>query len=129
MRPDIPNRILVVDDSLILRRFCRAEAEALGVDVVEAANGVEALEVGLGQPIGLMLVDLNMPTMDGHRFLHEARLRPELADVPAVMISTTTRDADRLKSFASGANYYRAKPLQAVWLRQVITHLVGARHV
>ncbi|MCB6179270.1 response regulator [Rhodobacter sp. Har01] len=130
MARDIPARLLVVDDSLTVRRFCCSIAESLGVEVVEAANGVEGLERGLSQPFGLMLVDLNMPTMDGLRFLREARRQPELADVPAILISTSARPDDRHKAFAAGANFYHAKPVDADWLARVMTLLLKeARHV
>lgn len=125
-----PPRVLIVDDSLTVRRFCRSIAEAEGFDVVEAANGVEALERGLSQPIGLMLVDLNMPTMDGQRFLREARRLPELADVPAIMISTSSRPGDRDLAYAAGANLYHRKPVEADRLARCLALLLkGARNV
>ena len=130
MGRDFPAHVLVVDDSLIVRRFCRDIAERVGVEVVEAANGVEGLERGLSQPFGLMLVDLNMPTMDGYRFLREARRELGLADVPAIMISTSARPKDRSRAFAAGANFFHAKPLDADWLAGVMSLLLGeARHV
>jgi two-component system chemotaxis response regulator CheY len=130
MRREHPARVLIIDDSLTVRRFCRSIAEREGYEVIEAANGVEGLERGLSQPVGLMIVDLNMPTMDGQRFLREARCLPELADVPAIMISTSSRPDDRTRAFASGANLYHSKPVEADWLARVMALLrKEPRHV
>jgi two-component system chemotaxis response regulator CheY len=123
-------RVLIIDDSLTVRRFCRSIAEPLGLQVVEAVNGVEGLERGLTDPVDVLLVDLNMPTMDGYRFLREARRRPELAHVPAIMMSTAHAPEDRHKAFAAGANFFHAKPVDATWLTRALTLLLPeARHV
>jgi len=106
-------RVLIVDDSSTMRAYVRQTAEARGCTVVEAANGVEALERALlcDAAFSLFLVDVNMPQMDGYRFVAEARRTPALASVPIVMMSTEAQPGDRAAAFAAGANGYRVKPV------------------
>lgn len=101
---------LIVDDATTVRMFHRAMVENAGCQVVEAENGVEALERAADRQIDLMLVDVNMPVMDGYRFIEAARASETLRAVPAVMISTESQLMDSDKAFAVGANHYIVKP-------------------
>ncbi|ARE40328.1 Chemotaxis regulator - transmits chemoreceptor signals to flagelllar motor components CheY [Rhodovulum sp. P5] len=119
-------RILVIDDAVTMRRYIRNIAERAGYSVVEAANGLEGLERALSERFGLFLVDVNMRQMDGYRFLAEARKHPEIADIPAVMISTEAKPEDRRKAFEAGANFYQVKPVEPDWLTRLLTLLLGS---
>ncbi|GAA0308212.1 response regulator [Rhodovulum strictum] len=123
----LPPRILLIDDAVTIRRYMRDIAEKAGFGVAEAANGAEGLEKALSEPFGLFVVDVNMRRMDGYRFLDEMRRRPEIADIPAVMISTEARPQDRDKAFAAGANLYRVKPVEPEWFTRLLTLLLGGR--
>lgn len=123
--PPLPPRVLVVEDSLTVRRYYRTTAEAAGFAVDEAENGLEALERALIGGFGLFLVDVNMPTMDGYRFLAEVRSRPETRAVPAILISSDTSAECRARGFASGANICHAKPVEPEWLTQMLGLLLG----
>ncbi|TCP44133.1 response regulator [Rhodovulum marinum] len=123
--PDIAPKILVIDDAVTVRRYLRDIAEKAGFAVAEAANGMEGLERALSDRFALFLVDVNMRKMDGYRFLAEVRQRPEIADIPAVMISTEARPEDRQKAFEAGANFYQVKPVEPEWLTRFLTLLVG----
>lgn len=114
---------LVVDDAGTVRMFHRTVVEAAGWDVIEAENGMEALERAAGRPVDLMLVDVNMPVMDGYRFIEAARATPELAHVPAIMISTEAQLIDSEKAFAAGANHYLIKPARPDHLNPILTLL------
>jgi len=81
-------RIMIVDDAVTVRMYHRELVEALGHQVVEAENGIEALEKALGADWDLFLVDVNMPKMDGYRLVREMRAGEELRAVPVVMVST-----------------------------------------
>ena len=71
-------RVLVIDDALTVRLFCRQLLEAAGFEVVEAINGLEGLERAMQERFDLFAVDVNMQKMDGYAFLREARRLPEL---------------------------------------------------
>jgi two-component system chemotaxis response regulator CheY len=105
-------RILVVDDASLVRMYYRDALERAGYEVDEALNGLEALERLLMSPPDLLLVDINMPQMDGLTFLKLLRRQEgAVAGIPAVVISTEAGDQDRAAARAAGANFYLVKPL------------------
>ena len=105
-------RILIVDDALTVRLFCNQLLTEAGFDVAEAINGLEGLEIALQGAFDLFLVDINMQKMDGYAMLRRLRQEPALRDVPAVMISTESKDSDRENALLAGANWYFVKPVR-----------------
>src|SRR6185295_16858926 len=103
-------RVMVVDDAALVRLYFRETLEEAGFDVDEAMNGVEALEKLLTSPVDLLIVDVNMPQMDGFTFL-EALRRQELplASTPALITSTEAGPQDFAAARAAGANFYLVK--------------------
>ncbi|MDQ7039317.1 MAG: response regulator [Rhodothermus sp.] len=120
-------RVLVVDDAPTVRMYHREILESLGLAVDEAYNGVEALEKALTQPYDLYVVDINMPEMDGYRFLRALRQQPEFPQRPAIMVSTEAADIDRVQAFQAGANLYLVKPVKPEVLRQYVQLLLGEK--
>ncbi len=117
--------VLIVDDAVTVRMYHRQLMESLGFQVVEAENGIEALEKGLSQNFDLFLVDVNMPKMDGYRLVREMRKLPELQAVPVIMISTEASDLDKEKAYLAGANFYVVKPARAQELKTYASLLAG----
>jgi len=111
----MPN-VLIIDDSSTTRLYYREILEGVGFGVDEAINGIEGLEKTMVQSFDLILVDLNMPKMDGYTFLDQLRRGHDLRGVPAIMISTQAREADLSKAYAAGANAYLVKPVRAAAL-------------
>ncbi|HYH20345.1 MAG TPA: response regulator [Azospirillum sp.] len=105
-------RVLVVDDAATVRAYTRQILEADGFAVEEAVNGLDGLERALASPPDLLIVDINMPKMDGYTMLHAVRREPELAGIPALMITTEAREADRVRALGAGANWYLVKPVR-----------------
>jgi len=86
---DTAKRILVVDDASLVRRYYRSALETAGFEVAEALNGLEALELLLGDRFDLVIVDVNMPQMDGVSFLQTLRAKSlPLSSIPVLMVST-----------------------------------------
>ena len=105
-------RVLVIDDSAMVRRYIRDALERRRFEVQEAFNGVEAMEKVLSAPFDLLVVDVNMPKMDGYSFLHALRARGgEIATIPALMTSTEAGPQDMAAAYAAGANFYLVKPV------------------
>jgi len=120
-------KILIVDDAVTVRMFHRQLMEALGFEVDEAGNGIEALEKGLNHDFDLFLVDINMPKMDGYRLVAEMRKKTELKAVPVIMISTEESDRDREKAYLAGANMYAVKPVKPDELKTYASLMAGGQ--
>jgi two-component system chemotaxis response regulator CheY len=115
-----------VDDAATVRMYHRGILESAGFTVEEAVNGIEALEKALTTAYDLYLVDVNMPKMDGYAFLRELRRNAELAQPPAVMISTEAELEDRTKAYEAGANFYMLKPTKPDSLIGHVRVLLGS---
>jgi len=104
------SHILIVDDSQTIRRMVRASLTPMGIDFIEAASGLEAIErLALG-PIQLMVLDLNMPDMHGLEVLGFVRANQKFQQLP-VLVLTTRDDADsRTAAMQAGATSYLTKP-------------------
>jgi two-component system, chemotaxis family, chemotaxis protein CheY len=120
-------RILIVDDAATIRMYHRTILEGAGYEVVEAVNGIEAMEKSLQAPFDLYIVDINMPKQDGYGFLSELRSR-DLPQAPALMVSTEAAADDRLRAYAAGANLYLIKPVRPEELLIHCRLLLGEVH-
>jgi len=120
-------RVLVVDDSSLVRLYYRTALEEAGFQVEQAINGIEAMEKVLSEPFDLVIVDVNMPRMDGFTFLRSLRSGAgDVATVPALMISTEAAVQDVSEARAAGANFYLVKPVTEVELVRHVSVLAGA---
>jgi two-component system chemotaxis response regulator CheY len=104
-------RALIVDDSRVLRRLLGDMLRQIGFDVLEAANGREGLEqLERSAPPDVLLVDWNMPVMNGLEFVQAVRSRQHLDRLPIMMVTSET-ELDRMQlALAAGANEYVMKP-------------------
>jgi two-component system chemotaxis response regulator CheY len=120
------SRVLIVDDATLVRRYYRGILEGAAFEVDEAWNGLEAIEKLLVTPPDALIVDINMPQMDGLSFLRVLRRQEAaVAAIPAVVISTEAQAQDRDAAFAAGANFYLSKPVTAETLLDYLTLLCG----
>jgi len=107
-----PKTVLVIDDASLVRLYYRSTLEAAGFRVEEALNGLEALEKLPLLKADLLIVDVNMPQMDGFSFLKTLRRSERsIAALPALVTSTESQAADFAAGRAAGANYYLVKPV------------------
>jgi len=104
--------VMVVDDSKTVRSYHGSILKDLGVEVLEAENGMEALEKSLDSKVDLYLVDVNMPVMDGYSFVSELRKQPTCKFTPVIMITTQMEATDKLEAFKVGANLFETKPIK-----------------
>lgn len=127
--PSRPVEILLVDDDVVDVQFTTdllAEAK-LSNRVHVARDGVEALEhlraAGPGSDIvrpDVILLDLNMPRMDGHELLEVIKQDPDLSTIPVVVMTTSTEEVDVLRSYQLHANAYVTKPLGLEQFAEVV---------
>ncbi|MEZ4402371.1 MAG: response regulator [Kofleriaceae bacterium] len=103
-------KVLVVEDSVIMRDIIAEALRAHGVTVVEAGDGVDALAVLAAHPdVGLLITDLEMPRLDGFELIRRIRADGRVPRLPAVVISTRGSDADKLAAVEVGADAYLVK--------------------
>ena len=103
-------RCLVVDDSSVIRKVARRILEGLDFQISEAENGEEAIEACRDQIPDAILLDWNMPKMDGYEFLRALRRLPG-GDKPKVVFCTTDNDVAHIaRALHAGANEYIMKP-------------------
>lgn len=119
-------RILVIDDANLVRRFYRDALERAGFEVDEALNGLEALEKVLDATYDLIVVDVNMPQMDGFTFLKALRRQATaVSSLPALVISTEAAAQDAAAARAAGANFYLVKPVAQERLVEHVAVMCG----
>ncbi|MBD3420475.1 MAG: response regulator [Chitinivibrionales bacterium] len=105
-------RILLVDDSATMRRIQKNQLAGMGItDVVEAENGQDALsKLADNMPLDFILLDWNMPIMDGYTFLTNVRSIADYKDVKIVMCTSESEKPKVLEALKAGANNYIVKP-------------------
>jgi two-component system chemotaxis response regulator CheY len=104
------SHILIVDDSPTIRRMVRASLMPMGLDFIEAASGLEAIERLAIGPIQLMVLDLNMPDMHGLEVLGFVRANQKFQQLPVLVLTTRDDTASRTAAMQAGATSYLTKP-------------------
>jgi chemosensory pili system protein ChpA (sensor histidine kinase/response regulator) len=120
--------VLVVDDSLSMRHVLSTAIKKAGWNPLQARDGLDALEVmhrSTDRP-DLILLDVEMPRMDGYEFLSTMRSQAQYADLPIVMLTSRGGDKHRDKASALGATDYMVKPFREDVLVETINRLVQA---
>jgi len=115
-------RLLVVDDSEINREVARQILGAEGAEILLAADGEEALNIlgGARPPVQLVLMDVQMPTMDGYTATRRIRELPGLEGLPVIALSAGVLEAERAAALAAGMDAFVAKPFHVPHLLEVI---------
>ncbi|MCK9371844.1 MAG: response regulator [Sulfuricurvum sp.] len=119
--------VMVVDDSKTVRSYHGSILREFGIEVLEAENGMEALEKTLDNTIDLYLVDVNMPVMDGYSFVSELRRQPLHQRTPVIMITTQEEQTDKIEAFRVGANLFETKPIKPDALKGYLQLLLNIR--
>ena len=122
--------VLVVDDSPILRAAIKKVVKLAGIgedNIFEAGNGQEALDILETVWVDLVLLDLNMPVMDGEQFAQELRKRPDLKDVAVVVVSTESNKSRLERMHELGVVETLHKPFEPEDLRKLIATVLGVK--
>ena len=119
-------RIMVIDDSASLRQVVSIALKSAGYDVVEAADGSDALAKLDGERIHLMICDVNMPNMDGITFVKELKKRPDYRFVPVLMLTTESRESRKREGQLAGAKAWVVKPFRPEQILSAVSRLVLA---
>ncbi len=118
-------RALVVDDSRTMRRIIANILSSAGFEILEAADGQEALDILEAQSElpELACVDWNMPVMDGLAFVTQVRKRREWRDITLMMVTTESEQDSIVRALAAGAHEYLTKPFGADDMLQKLAFL------
>jgi two-component system, cell cycle response regulator DivK len=115
-------RILVVEDQEDNRRILRDLLTSAGFDLIEATTGAEGVRLAeLNRP-DLILMDVQMPVLDGHEATQQIKAQPELRSIPIIVVTSYALSGDEAKAKAAGADAYVAKPFSPRALLATIRH-------
>jgi two-component system, cell cycle response regulator DivK len=113
-------RILVVEDNPKNMKLVRDVLEFSGYEVIEATTGEEGVRLAQTERPHLILMDLQLPGIDGAEALRRIRVGPEGQDVPVVAVTAFAMDEDRTRAFDSGFDGYVEKPISVTRFRQQV---------
>ena len=118
------HRILTVDDSSTMRQMITFTLKGAGFDVLEAADGVEGLEMAQGKKLSLIITDVNMPRMDGITLVQRLRALPQFKFTPILVLTTESDAAMKQKGKEAGATGWIVKPFSPEKLLDVVNKVL-----
>jgi DNA-binding response OmpR family regulator len=125
-------KILIAEDERDIRELVSLTLQFGGFTVVQAANGVEAVEQTQKELPDLILMDVRMPKMTGYEACHRIKAMPELRDIPVVFLSAKGQESEILTGLEAGAEEYILKPFapdELVKQVQAVLDRVAARRI
>ena len=117
---DGKNSILVVDDSAVVVEAVRDALEQDGYDVMTAGDGLEALDVIKKNRFDLILLDIDMPRMNGYQLCKILKRDENFKTIPIVMLTAKTSDTDRMWGLKAGSDEYLTKPFNYTKVKEVL---------
>ena len=119
-------KILVVDDSSMIRHVVSKSSKNMGYEVIEASNGEEGLEqLSKNEDVALILSDINMPVMNGMEMISQIKENEKLKFIPIVMLTTETKDELKQQGRDLGVKAWMVKPFNEKTFIKAITKLIG----
>jgi chemosensory pili system protein ChpA (sensor histidine kinase/response regulator) len=116
---------LVVDDSITMRRVTQRLLERRGAKVHTARDGLDAITVLQEHSVDIILLDIEMPRMDGYQLATHVRNDPRIKHLPIIMITSRSGEKHRAKAIEIGVNDYLSKPYQEAQLVAAVEALLG----
>jgi two-component system chemotaxis response regulator CheY len=116
--------VLTVDDSTSMRQMVKATLLSAGYDVVEAADGQEALEYARENPVDLVITDVNMPRMDGITLVSELRQLPAYRLTPVLLLTTESSMDKKMEGKKAGATGWLVKPFHPAQLLATLARIL-----
>ena|ERR1035437_10250090 len=121
----MPKTIMTVDDSASVRQMVSYTLREAGYDVVEACDGVDAIEKIDNTVFSLIITDLNMPHMDGISLIKQLRSNQKLKFTPILMLTTESQNEKKLEGKNAGATGWIIKPFKPEQLITVVKKVIG----
>lgn len=120
---------LVVDDSITVRRVTERFLQRNGLRAVTAKDGLDAISVISEHKPDIILLDIEMPRMDGYEFASHVRNDPRIADIPIIMVTSRVGDKHRARAIELGVNDYLGKPYQDAELLEAMARLLEEKGI
>lgn len=117
--------VLCIDDSPTIRMLVKKTLEPLGYVVVEAEDGQKGLAAAAQNPVDFVLVDVNMPVMNGFECVKGLKALPQFGTTPVVFLTTESSDDKRAQGKQLGVNGWMVKPFEAEGLVKIVRMLAG----
>jgi two-component system chemotaxis response regulator CheY len=122
-------KLLVVDDSALIHQMYRLVMNRYNCTIADAMNGQEALDVlAVQKDIELILLDINMPVMNGLQFMEKASALGIVSQIPVIIISTEGKEEDTIRGLKLGARGYLKKPFHPAELHQLVEKIFSQPH-
>jgi CheY-like chemotaxis protein len=118
-------KLLIADDEPSVRALVRVTLEGDADTILEAADGVEALETARGEHPRLVLLDIMMPRLDGLAVCRTLKADPATTDIVVVVLSAQAQERDRDRSLAAGADGFVTKPFSPLALERLVARVRG----
>jgi len=119
-------KVLIVDDSPLIHQMYRLVLNRYSCEIVDAMNGQEALDLlEVNKDVQLILLDINMPVMNGVQFMEKAGTLLATRKIPVIIISTEGKESDTIRGLQLGAKAYVKKPFNPDLLHDLIVKLLG----
>jgi two-component system chemotaxis response regulator CheY len=116
--------IMTVDDAATIRKMVSWTLKGAGHEVIEAADGAEALTAIRGRKVDMVISDINMPNMDGIELTRQLRGRPETARIPVILLTTESDAEKKAAGKAAGATGWMVKPFSQDALLAVVAKVI-----
>ena len=120
-------KILYIEDSPSNRLLVRRVLIAEGYEVLEAGDGIRGLELARQEHPDLILMDINLPDVDGYELTRRVHMSPDLADIPVVAMTANVMHGDREKTLAAGCVGYIPKPIDVDMLPEQVARFAKAK--
>ena len=117
--------VLIVDDSLIVRRMVRFALQGVDYKLLEASDGAEAVRVLYSQVVDLLITDLNMPNLDGFELSRIVRETIEMKDLPIIMLTNEDSPVCKEKARQSGVSLFISKPFNPEQIFGLVKEVLG----
>lgn len=121
----MPEKILVIEDNEQNRILMRQILTHHGYDVLEATDGLTGLEMAYAHMPDLILLDIQMPVMNGFTVIHELRNNPEIRKIKAIAVTSFAMKGDREKALQAGFDEYVTKPIDTRKLPELVKQVLS----
>jgi CheY-like chemotaxis protein len=118
-------KLLIADDVAASRELIGTVLDGIGFEILEAADGQEALRIARAEKPSVIILDIQMPLMDGYEVLKEIRRDHEMAATPVIALTASAMQGERERALNAGFTAYVTKPISIAALRAEVKRLAG----